>query len=237
MSTSVLPSSTSASSSPAVTSLQAQLDAVAAASAPFLASKLSASDWPAYEAQFAADKANPYPVPAVGTTAPPFTLQDSTGHQVSLQELVDSGRHTVLIWYRGAWCPFCSATLKAYNERVDDFAARNAQLVAITPTLPEYTAKTVQERGLKFRAVLSDVGNAVAKRYGTLNQLNEDLRNISRKLGTDYKTLYGDQDSNLPHPGMFVVEANTGLLVFSRVQMDYRVRVEPEELLQVLATL
>ena len=213
--------------------LQPQLDAISARSAPFIKQKMNAHELSVYEAQFAADKVNPYPVPAVGTAAPAFSLQDSAGNTVSLQQLVDSGKHTVLLWYRGAWCPYCSATLKAYNARVDDFAAANAQVVAITPTLPEHTAKTVAEWQLKY-TVLSDVGNKVARQYGTLNQLSEDMRNISAKLGTSYETLYGDADSNLPHPGVFVVEAVTGALKFSRVEMDYRVRVEPDELLTLL---
>ena len=216
--------------------LQPQLDAINARASGMIKSMLSPQQLTAYNAQFAPDKNNPYPVPPVGTVAPPFSLQDSTGRTVTLQELVGSGRHTILLWYRGAWCPFCSATLKAYNERVDDFAKHNAQVVAITPTLPEHTAKTVQEWSLKF-TVLSDVGNMVAKQYGTLNQLDEDMRSISVKLGTDYKTLYGDKDSNLPHPGTFIVAANSGKLAFARVQMDYRVRVEPSELLDVLAKL
>jgi len=210
--------------------LQPQLDAISARSAPFIASKLSAQEMVSYKAQFAPDRNNPYPVPAVGSVAPAFELQDSTGKSVSLQQLVDSGKHTVLLWYRGAWCPFCSATIKAYNERVGDFSAAGAQLVAITPTLPEHTAKTVDEWGLKF-TVLSDVGNVVAKQYGTLNQLNEDMRNLSVRLGTDYKTLYGDKDSNLPHPGTFIVEKGTGLVSYAKVEMDYRQRVEPDELL------
>ena len=217
-------------------SLQPQLDVITQRSAGFIASKLSPAELKAYQAQFV-DKDNPYPVPVVGATAPAFTLQDSAGRLTSLQSLVDSGRHTVLLWYRGAWCPFCAATLKAYNARVDDFAAVNAQVVAITPTLPQHTAKSVQEWGLKFAAVLSDVGNVVAREYGTLNQLNEDLRNISAKLGTDYATLYGDADSNLPHPGTFIVEAGSGRLAFARVQTDYRVRVEPAELLAELSQL
>jgi peroxiredoxin len=219
--------------SAAVSSLRSQLDAISTASIGFIRSKLSPDQMPAYEAQFAPDKNNPYPVPAVGSSAPAFSLQDSAGRTVSLKQLVSSGRHTVLVWYRGAWCPFCSATIKSYNAHVDEFAAVNAQVVAITPTLPEYTSKTVADWALRF-PVLTDMGNEVAREYGTLNQLNEDMRNISLKLGTDFKTLYGDKDSNLPHPGIFVVEANTGKLLFSRVQMDYRVRVEPDELIQLL---
>ena len=214
--------------------LQPQLDAIAEGSGPWIASKLSQQELQYFGSQFGPDRNNPYPVPAVGSQAPPFSLQDSNAKTVTLQQLVDSGRHTVLIWYRGAWCPFCTATMKAYNARLADFAAVNTQIVAITPTLPEHTAKSVAEWELKFAHVLSDIGNVVARQYGTLNQLNEDMRTIQTKLGTDFKSVYGDKDSHLPHPGTFVVQAKTGKLIFSRVEMDFRKRVEPSELLSLL---
>ena len=62
---------------------------------------------------------------------------------MSLSELVASGQHVILIWYRGEWCPYCAATLKAYNARVDDFAKLNARVYAITPTVSSLTLNTV----------------------------------------------------------------------------------------------
>ena len=220
----------------ATATLQPQLDTIAAGAAPWIESTLSPPELITLESQWAADRESPYPVPAVGSVAPFFSLHDSNGSTVTLQQLVDSGKHTVLLWYRGAWCPFCQATVKAYNARVDDFAAANAQVVAITPTLPEHTAKTVAEFGLRY-TVLSDVGNEVARQYGTLNQLSEDLRGVYLKLGAPLSSIYGDTATHLPHPGVFVVEAKTGTLAFSRVEKDYRIRVEPDELLSVLKQL
>ena len=75
-------------------------------------------------------------------------------------------------------------------------------MYAITPTLPTLTAVTVQELGLKL-PVLSDVGNVVAKQYGTLYQLDEDLSKLQTKLGVQWEKLYGDNLHQLPHAGFF----------------------------------
>lgn len=96
-----------------------------------------------------------------------------------------AGVHVVVVCfvYRGSWCPFCSIELASHNARVSDYAALNTELFAVTPTLQSGNAATVKSFGLNYR-VLSDVNNEVAKEYGTLNQLNEDLAKVHEKLGT-----------------------------------------------------
>ena len=141
---------------------------------------------------------------------------------MALSELVSSGQHTILVWYRGEWCPYCAAFLKAYSARVDEFAALNGRVLAVTPTVQSRTARTVSSFGLRF-SVLSDPGNATAKQYGALNQLNEDLSRVSTKLsGLNWEQVYGDSTHTLPHPAAFVIEGTTGKIAFGDVEMDYR---------------
>ena len=226
-----------ATSSASSASLNAQLDAIYHQVSGTLAANMNASELAFFGAQFAPDKDNPYPVPAVGSKAPQFSLQDQQGRSVSLSELVASGQHTILLWYRGEWCPFCAATLKAYNAQLAAFTRLNARVVAITPTLSTITAGTVATFGLGF-PVLSDPGNAVAKQYGALNQLSEDLARVHEKLGfLKWEQVYGDSTHTLPHPATFVIEANTGKIALGRVETDFRKRVDPQEVLQVLSTL
>ena len=218
-------------------SLTQQLAAITAGAGAFYEAKLDQSELAVIKAQFSPDKENPYPVPAVGSQAPQFTLSDHTGRSVSLSELVAAGEHVILIFYRGEWCPYCAATLKAYNARVDDFTALKARLFAITPTVAALTPATVDKFSLTF-PVLSDPGNAVAKQYGALNQLSEDLSRISTKLsGLNFEQVYGDSTHTLPHPGTFVIEAGTGKVAMGVVEMDYRKRVEPQEVVDLLKTL
>ena len=95
--------------------LQPQLDAIKAHAGSILASRLSPAEITTLQGQFSPDYVNPYPVPPVGSVAPAFSLSDSYGRSFSLQEAIKSN-HIILAWYRGQWCPFCVATLKALNE-------------------------------------------------------------------------------------------------------------------------
>jgi peroxiredoxin len=217
--------------------LQNQLDSLSADVMKNLSTALSASELKTFKAQFESPASDsPFPPARVGQTAPQFTCTNQRGERVSVSDLISSGRHTVLVWYRGEWCPWCSLTLKTHNEHVAQYRALNAELYAITPTLPAVTAGTVQKMGLTFD-VLSDVGNTAAKAYGTLNQLNEDLTKVHQKMGVDFSKTYGNETHTLPHPGTFIVEAKTGRIAFARVDHDYRKRAEPEEIIAALKQL
>jgi peroxiredoxin len=222
----------SASPSFTINTLQPQLDAIRAKADTFIQSTLSPEEKASYDSQFI-NSNNPYPVPSVGNQAPNFTLKDSEGNQVNLESLIAEGQHIILLWYRGEWCPYCSAMLKAHNERVGDYEKLNGRVYAITPTLPSITAQTKSKWNLQF-PILTDLGNATAKAYGSLNQLNEDLTKVYTRLGQEWEKYYGDNTHTLPHPGTFIIEGKTGKVAFSRVEMDYRKRVEPSEILTVL---
>jgi len=66
----------------------------------FLSAAANAADQVASSAQ----EAKPI---EVGTTAPDAGLRDLDGNDVTLREIV-AGKPTVLIFYRGSWCPYCN---------------------------------------------------------------------------------------------------------------------------------
>ena len=46
----------------------------------------------------------------INSTAPEFKMKDESAVEVSLKELRKKGP-VVLLFYRGAWCPFCNRQL------------------------------------------------------------------------------------------------------------------------------
>ena len=51
----------------------------------------------------------------VNDTAPDFLLPNAVGKDVPLSQLLQNGP-VVITFYRGGWCPFCSAELQAYES-------------------------------------------------------------------------------------------------------------------------
>jgi len=71
-----------------------------------------------------------------GDKAPDFTLPNAVGESVSLYEELEKGP-VILTWYRGSWCPYCNLQLHDYQKSLETIAAANAQLMAVSPELPE----------------------------------------------------------------------------------------------------
>jgi peroxiredoxin len=109
-----------------------------------------------------------------GDLAPDFTLPDPQGKDVSLGRLLGA-RPAVVTFYRGGWCPYCNIQLRAYQAVLPEMTALGARLVAISPQLPDGSLTTAEANELTF-GVLGDVGNAVARNFGLVWSLPEELR-------------------------------------------------------------
>ena len=80
-----------------------------------------------------------------------------------------------------------------------------AQLVAISPMLPEYTLKTVEKGSLAF-PVLNDLGNQVAGKFNLTHTLSDELQQAYLQLGIDMPLFNGDTSWVLPMPARYIVD-------------------------------
>lgn len=169
-----------------------------------------------------------------GLRAPSFALLNQHNEIVSLSSLLARGP-LVVTFYRGGWCPYCNLQLLAYQQVLPTIRELGAELVAISPQLPDHSERTAQAARLDF-PVLSDVGNVAAAAYGLAFELPSSLRAAYESAGTPVQLNNGDETWRLPVPGTFVV-AQSGLVVLSYVDADYRKRLEPTEILGALTDL
>jgi peroxiredoxin len=170
--------------------------------------------------------------PAVGDQAPNFRLPDARGGEAELAELRASGP-VVVVFYRGAWCPYCNLQLAAFQAALGDITAAGASLVAISPQTPDSSLTHAERAGLEFH-VLSDVGNRVAREYGLVFTQAETSTEVSREVGLELRDFNGDDSHELPAASTFVISRD-GTVLFVSLSGDYRWRVGPEEVLAVLA--
>jgi peroxiredoxin len=165
-----------------------------------------------------------------GQAAPDFTLPDASGQPITLSGLLARGP-VVLTFYRGDWCPYCNLTLRAYQAALPEITALGASLVAVSPQDADHTQLTVEHKALTF-PVLSDRGNAVARRFGLVWSIPEEQRATSAKL-PDYN---GDETWELPVPGTFVIAPDRAIrLAFA--DADWTHRLEPAAIVESLAEL
>jgi len=166
-----------------------------------------------------------------GAVAPEFSLSDTDGSQKSLSDMLRLGP-VVLTFYRGGWCPYCNLQLRAYQNALPEFEALGATLLAISPELPDNSMSTAEKNALRF-SVLSDRGNTVASAFGLVYSLPEELREALRSNGKALPAMNGDESWELPVPATFVIGTDRRV-AFSFVEIDYRRRLAPEDLIVAL---
>jgi peroxiredoxin len=67
---------------------------------------------------------------------PDAELLDAHG-QLTTPTAARDGKPAVVVFYRGAWCPYCNLTLRTYQEQlVGPLADRGAVLIAVSPQRP-----------------------------------------------------------------------------------------------------
>ena len=163
--------------------------------------------------------------------APLFELPDADGKFVTLASRLKDGP-VVVTFYRGGWCPYCNIALRALQSQLPEIKRHGGSLIAISPERPDQSLSTREKLALGFD-VLSDHDNIVARRFGLIYRVSDAARQRLLALGRDLVAHNGSQTWELPITATYVINPN-GLVVFAHVDADYRNRLEPASIVEVL---
>jgi peroxiredoxin len=167
-----------------------------------------------------------------GTVAPDFVLPDTNGRLVRLWSLLSQGP-VVLIFYRGGWCPYCNLHLRGLQRALPELQKYNAQIVAISPQLPDNSLSTQEKDQLTF-LVLSDLGNKVASEFGIVFKLGKQLQELYRQFGHPLDLFNGpDGAQHLPVPATFLIDRKSTIQL-AHVDVDYTRRLDPDHVIAKL---
>lgn len=174
---------------------------------------------------------DPAGVVKAGDRVDAFTLIDSEGGTLTLDELVAQGP-AVIVFFRFAGCPACNIALPYYDRQLwPALAAEGVPLVAISPHLPEKGLDEIRSRhGLGFH-VAADRDNALARRFG----LTFDRGKMPEgQPGTGWiGELTGTGTAELPQPAVIIIDADR-IVRFIDVSPDWLARTEAPEILAAL---
>ncbi len=166
-----------------------------------------------------------------GATMPAFTLNDAHGNAVSSQALLAKGP-LVIVFYRGAWCPFCNLYLSSVQGYLPRIEAQGATLVAISGEQPDRSLSVEQTNALSF-PVLSDPDLVAARQFGIVYELPKVVDDAITEVGFDMRKYYGTEKAEMPLSATYVI-AQDGTIAYAGITVDYKRRAEPEEFLAVL---
>jgi len=174
----------------------------------------------------------PAGVIATGTTLLDSELLDPQGQSTTLSAAL-GGRRGVLVFYRGAWCPYCNIALNAYQaELLGELELRGVALVAVSPQTPDGSLSMQEKNDLRF-AVLSDPGNRLARSAGIITAPSEEARAAQLQLGLDLQAVNADGTTALPMPTVLILDPDLTVR-WVDVHPDYTTRSESAEILAAL---
>jgi peroxiredoxin len=168
----------------------------------------------------------------VGAKAPDVTLPDALNRPVQLSALWQRGP-LVLVFYRGGWCPYCNLELRAWQQQADALQHLGSQLVAVSPQTPDNSLSTAEKNALAF-PVLSDSALQAATAFGVAFEMPPALIALYTQAGNDLAVVNGNGRWVLPLPATYVIDRD-GRIVYAHVEVDYRLRAEPADVLAAVS--
>ena len=156
-----------------------------------------------------------------GEEAPDFTLEDLQGNPVTLSEARDKTA-TVVVFYRGYWCPFCARQLAELRS----LAKGNEQIRVLAISVDDH------ETTKKFIEKISSDGN------GSVNytMLSDPDHKVIDKYGLHDPSYDGTKFDGIPHPAVYVID-KAGRVAWSKVESDYKVRPSNADIRAALESL
>jgi peroxiredoxin len=167
-----------------------------------------------------------------GMSAPLVSVQDSEGKAVELGAVLKQ-QDTVLVFYRGGWCPYCNLQLAALREIEPKLKALGYQLIAVTPDSPaaiQASLKDTKGAAITY-TLLSDSQFKLSSAFGVAYYLDE--KTSATYLNTYKLNLNKEQSTGkvvLPVPAVYILNKE-GLVQYSYQHINYKVRLQPELLL------
>ena len=194
------------------------------------------ADWDAYNYLVDWIRQNDFASRALkeGAFAPDFLLPDANGRLVSSEELRQRGP-LVVSFYRGGWCPYCTAELCALRAAKEEFEDLHAGLVVLSPDTRDFPREMKRSFGLELQ-ILADVDHGVAMSYGVLFSVPEETQGYYSDLGIDLGKRHGSSMWMLPIPATYVIDRD-GRIRHAFVEPDFTIRQEPTEILAAVRRL
>lgn len=161
----------------------------------------------------------------IGEKIPMLQLQDAAGKNFDLNKAVAT-KPTILIFYRGGWCPFCSKQMAGLQEILPDLEKQGYQLLAISTDSPKGLSQSLTKEKLSY-TLLSDADLNATKQFGLAYKAPKAYWEMLPKT-SDQKNI----DLLLPVPSVFIIDQK-GIIQFEYINIDFKKRLNPALLLTI----
>jgi peroxiredoxin len=166
-----------------------------------------------------------------GARVESVSLKTVDGRTAELADFIEE-KPTVLVFYRGSWCPYCNTHLAGLKEIEQQILDAGWQIIAVSPDRPEKLAESLDEHQMKY-TLLSDSKMRAAKMFQIAFKVDDKTIEKYKGYGIDLTDASGRDHHLLPVPAVFLIGTD-GVIQFTYANPDYKVRLDPQKILSKL---
>lgn len=175
-----------------------------------------------------ADKSTDISPLLIGEKMPSVNLIDADGKSIVSDSLFNK-KPTVLIVYRGGWCPYCNVHLAEVGKNEAEIIKLGYQIVAVSPDSPKNLKDSGEKNKLGYK-LLSDSKGEFCQKLGIAFKAND--RSIPYiKEGSE-----GANETFLPVPTLMVID-KTGKIIYEYISPNIAERISSYLLMASLKAL
>lgn len=134
---------------------------------------------------------------------------------------------TILMFYRGGWCPFCNIYLKDLQNVVPDLRDMGYQVLAIGSDPPDRIMDELAGADIDY-TLLSDQSLDVAARFGLRYKVKRQY--IDHVLAGRQVDIAARNGGYLLTPAAYIIDTD-GVILFAYANRNYTVRLKNDVLL------
>ena len=167
------------------------------------------------------------PLP-VGAPAPAFAGTTTDG-KVRTFNPAGYQRPTIVIFYRGGWCPYCNMQLSDLRLAEPKLRERGFEIVFLSTDRPEILYSSLKATDIHY-TLLSDSHLEAAKAFHVAYRLDDASIQMQKQYGVDLEKTTGTTIHELPVPSVFIIDT-TGTIRYVYSNPDYKIRLGADALL------
>lgn len=188
---------------------------------------LAAASWAvSASADIPNDPAQVQPL-SVGMRAPVFSAQTKEG---MLRTFSPDGyrKPTVVIFYRGGWCPYCNMQLSDLRLVEPKLRRSGFEIVFLSTDRPAILYSSLKSQHIHY-TLLSDSRLEAAKAFHVAFHLDDATIAKMKDFGVDLDSTTGEPLHELPVPSVFIID-RTGTIRYVYSNPDFKIRLGADAL-------
>ncbi len=162
----------------------------------------------------------------IGEKIPAIQTPDANGNNFDLNAAI-AKQPTILIFYRGGWCPYCNKQLSGIQEIEGELKNMGYQIIAISTDSPDNLKSSITKSKLAY-TLLSDADLNISKQFGLAYRAPAAYDKLL-PVSSGGKNL----DKLLPVPSVFFI-SKKGVIRFEYINIDFKQRIS-SDLLKAVA--